>query len=462
MTKKTGLQNRLTLVLLCVFFITVNCAASQAAEQRALSLDQLIEMALETSPELKMAEQDILAAKGDYKQAKGGQLPQFDFAAIGGPVNAAQVPTVAVIHNTGYLVSHDEPGIGVFGSLDVTVTQPLYTFGKISNRKDAAALGVEAQSAAREKKRNEVVLYVKELYYAYLIAAQGKSAAREADNYINDAGKRIRRLLELKAKNVDPSDLYRLDAFSAEVRAFAAKAESGANTSYAALKTAIGLPGNGDFRLTVTELPKNPVNLASEEEYVQRALSSRPEITQVKKGAEAKGKMVNAAQADLYPTFFASTIASVAGAPGRQTFDNTYIVDEFNHTWGGLIAGAEWHLDFGIGKGKLDRARAEYQKMRDTQELAEKNIPLEVVKYYQDTVEAQKSYAAYEQAAIGSRRWIVTAFSNFDLGIGTARDMFDAIDRYGKNQGEYLRALYNYHVGLARLNYATGQTSGTP
>ena len=451
-------------MLLCVFFLTLNCGASQAAEERVLSLEQLIQMALETSPELKMAEQDILAAKGGYKQAKGGMLPQFDFVAIGGPVNAAEVPTVAVIRKTetGYLVGHDESGIGVFGSLDLTITQPLYTFGKISNRKDAAALGVEVQSAAREKKRNEVVLYVKELYYAYLIAAQGKSAAREADDYINDAGKRIRRLLELKAKNVDPSDLYRLDAFSAEVRAFAAKADSGANTSYAALKSAIGLPENGDFRLAVTEMPKNPENLGSQEEYVQRALANRPEIMQVKKGAEARGKLVCAAEADLYPTFFASSIASVAGAPGRQTFDNTYIIDEFNHTWAGFIAGAQWHFDFGIGKGKLDKARAEYQKMRNTQELAERNIPLEVVKYYQDTVEAEKSYAAYEQAAIGSRRWVVTAFSNFDLGIGTARDMFDAIDRYGKNQGEYLRALYNYRVGLARLDYATGQTTGTP
>ncbi|MGA2228053.1 MAG: TolC family protein [Syntrophobacteraceae bacterium] len=462
MTKKNGLRNRITLMLLCVFFITLNCLASQAAEQRVLSLEQLIQMALETSPELKMAEQDILAAKGDYKQAKGGMLPQLDFVAIGGPVNAADVPTVTVVRNTGYLVGHDFPGIGVFGSLDLTITQPLYTFGKISNRKDAAALGVEVQSAAREKKRNEVVLYVKELYYAYLIAAQGKSAAREADNYINDAGKRIRRLLELKAKNVDPSDLYRLDAFSAEVRAFAAKADSGANTSYAALKSAIGLPENGDFRLAVTEMPKNPENLGSQEEYVQRALANRPEIMQVKKGAEARGKLVCAAEADLYPTFFASGLASVAGAPGRQTFDNTYIIDEFNHTWAGLIAGAQWHFDFGIGKGKLDKARAEYQKMRNTQELAERNIPVEVVKYYQDTVEAEKSYAAYEQAAIGSRRWVVTAFSNFDLGIGTARDMFDAIDRYGKNQGEYLRALYNYRVGLARLDYATGQTTGTP
>ncbi len=86
--------------------------------------------------------------------------------------------------------------------------------------------------------RNKVVLNVKELYYAYLIALQGKNAARDADRYINDAGRRIKRLIELKAKNVDPSDLYRMDAFAAEVKAFAAKAESGSHTAYAALKKA--------------------------------------------------------------------------------------------------------------------------------------------------------------------------------------------------------------------------------
>jgi outer membrane protein TolC len=136
--------------------------------------------------------------------------------------------------------------------------------------------------------------------------------------------------------------------------------------------------------------------------------------------------------------------------------DNTYITDQFNHAYGGFYAGAHWHFDFGIGKGNLDKARAEYQKMRNTQEFAERNIPVEVVKYYQDAVEAQKSYVAYQEAAVGARRWILAAFSNFDLGIGTARDMLDAIDRYGKNQGEYLQALYGYHVALARLDYAVG------
>ena len=464
MSEKAVLQSRSILVLLCVFIITLKFGASQAAEPRVFSLDQLVQMALETSPELKMAEQDILAAKSQYKEAKGGLLPQFDLTAITGPAEDAKTPTVIVTGPAaGTILSRDEPwNIGIFGRLDFAITQPLYTFGKISNRKDAAALGVEARTAAREQQQNKTVLNVKELYYAYLIALQGKNAARDADTYINDASKRIKRLIELKAKNVDPSDLYRMDAFTGEVKAFAAKADSGSRTAYAALKTAIGLPDNEEFMIKETELPKNPAELEPEGEYIQRAIANRPEILEVKKGVEAKGKLTDAAKADLYPSFFAAAVGSFAGAPDRQKFDNSYITDQFNHVYAGFFAGAQWHWDFGIGQGKLDKARAEYQKMRNTQEFAEKNIPVEVLKYYQDAVEANKSFTAYEQAAVGSRRWIVTAFSNFDLGIGTARDMFDAIDRYGKNQGEYLRSLYNYHVSLARLDYATGKRTDMP
>ena len=463
MSRKAVWEACSLLVLVCFSMITLSFRASWAAEPQALGLDELIQMALQTSPELKMAEQDILIAKSEYKEAKGGQLPQIEIVGATGPVEDARFPIVVVNGNIGRIVSQDEDWkIGIFGRLDFVLTQPLYTFGKISDRKDAASLGVEAQTAAREERRNKVVLNVKELYYAYLIAQQGKNAARDADEYINDASRRIRRLLELKAKNVEPSDLYRMEAFSAEVKAFSAKAESGSRTAYAALKTAVGLPEHEEFRLKETELSKEVVDLESEGEYIQHALANRPELLEVQKGTEAKGKLAEAARADLYPSIFAAALGSVAGAPGRDRFDNTYIIDEFNHSYGGFYAGAQWHYDFGIGTGKLDKARAEYRKMRNTQEYAKKNIPVEVVKYYQDAVEAQKSFVAYEQAAVGSRRWIVAAFSNFDLGVGTARDMLDAIDRYGKNQGEYLQSLYNYHVSIARLNYAMGKRNDMP
>jgi len=121
--------------------------------------------------------------------------------------------------------------------------------------------------------------------------------------------------------------------------------------------------------------------------------------------------------------------------------------------------GANWHFDLGIGQARVRKARAELQKMLHTKEYAEQNIPLEVAKYYQDSIEAQASFQAYEKAAVASRKWVVSAFSNFDMGVGPARDILrSAIDRYGKNQGEYLLSLYNYHVSLASSVMPWGNT----
>ncbi len=453
-------------VLFCLFSAVSTQSIAIAAENpKVLTLDDLIQMALKTSPELKMAEQDILAAKSDYKQARGGQLPQMDFVGTGGPIEDAQFPTVVLTSpTTGKIVSNDQGtwDIGVFGRLDFVLTQPLYTFGKLTNLKEAAELGVEASEDARTARRNKVVLEVKRLYYAYLIAKEGQHAAGDATGYINDAERRIKRLIELKSPNVQETDLYRVEAYKGEVQAFAAKAHSGAIVAYAALKSATGMPKDAEFSLKETELPQSTSALAPVEVYIQRALSNRPELSQVKKGVAAKEKLAKAAEADLYPTIFAVAVASVAGAPNRQQFDNTYIPDEFNHSYAGFYAGARWHVDFGIGTGSLDKARAEYQKMVNTEDYARRNVPLEVMKDYQDAIEQGKASHDYEQAAVGARKWVVASLSNFDLGIGSARDMFDAIDRYGKNQGNYLESLYNYNVAIADLDYAVGEMSDKP
>ena len=190
---------------------------------------------------------------------------------------------------------------------------------------------------------------------------------------------------------------------------------------------------------------------------MRKALENRPELQELKKGIEARKALVDAARADLYPSFFLGAIGSVAGAPGRERMPISYFRDEFNHAELGFILGSSWHFDLGISTGKVNKARAEHQKLLHTRDYAERNIPLEVAKYYQDAVEFQKSFLAYEKGMIAARKWIVASFTNFDIGTGTAKDMFDAIDRYGKNRGEYLVSLYNYHVALAKLSYAIGE-----
>lgn len=451
------------LSLLVGFSCMPFAAHAQTEAPQVLGLDQLITMAVERSPEINEAEQDVRSAQSDLAQAKAGKWAQVDMVGIVGPAQDAKTPVVQVDFQpgasrlTGRIVDRDTNDIGIFGRLEVNIVQPLFTFGKISHRKDAAAAGVEVQRAAKEKKRGEVIRGVKELYFAYIVANQGKGAAKDTDDFIQDARRRIKSMIQHGSKNVDPSDLYRLDAFEAEVKQFKAKADSGATMAYLALKKAVDYPADKDFRVDVTELPKDTRALGTREEYIGKALNRRPEFDQLRKGIEAQKSMVEASRADLYPSIFLAAVGSFAGAPNRDELDISYFNDDFNHVEGGIILGSHWHFDFGIGRGKVNKAKAEYQKLLYTKEFAERNIPLEVAKYYQDTLEARESYEAYEKGSIAARKWIVASFSNFDLGVGTAKDMFDAIDRYGKNQGEYLLALYKYHVGLASLSYAIGE-----
>lgn len=433
--------------------------AARASEPVVLGLEQLIQMALDTSPEIKEAEQDVKAAQSDLAQAKGGRWAQLELVATMGPAQNASEPIVAVDPVTfkGKLEDRDKNELGFFGRLDLAIVQPLYTFGKISNRIDAAMSGVEAQKAARLKKQGEIILNVKELYYGYIVANQGAAVAKDADGFIQDARKRIERLLEAGARHVSPSDLYRLGAYEAEIESFKFKAESGARLAYLALKKAVGFPDRREFRLDTQVLPMEIKELADQEQYISQALDQRPEFDQLKSAISAKKSLVRAAKADLYPSVFLAGIGSFAGAPDREELDISYFRDEFNHLEGGIVLGSAWHFDFGISQGRLEKARAEHLKVLHTKEFAERNIPLEVARHYQDCLEAQASFQAYEKAAVASRRWIVAAFSNFDFGVGTAKDMFDSIEKYGKNQGDFLLSLYNYNVSLARLSYAVGE-----
>lgn len=433
--------------------------AARAEGLRVLTLDEIVQMALETSPQLKEADQDIKAAQGDLAQARGGQWAQLDVVAIGAPSEDAKKPIVRIdpVTNIGHIEDRDEGDVGIFGSLDFFIVQPLYTFGKISNRREAAALGVEVQKAIKEQKKGEVILTIKEMYYGLVVATQGKSASQDAEEFVKDARRRIERLLEAGSKNVDRSDLYRLEAYEAEIKQFQVKADTGAQLAYMALKRAINYPAGEDFRLDTRELPKNVRQLGSLEEYIQQALAERPEFEQLKKGIQARKAMVEGARADLYPSIFVAGVGSFAGAPGREKLDISYFHDEFNHVEAGAFLGANWHFDLGIGQGKLARARAEHQKLVHTKEYAERNIPVEVAKYYQEVVESQAAYENYGKGTVAARKWVVSSFSSFDVGVGTAKDMFDAIDRYGKNQGEYLSALYKYNVSLARLSHAIAE-----
>ncbi len=422
-------------------------------EKMVLGLPELVTAAIQKSPEIAEAQSEIAGARSDLAQADAAYYPQFDTTAVAGPVNNTRRPAVS-----GNRIIDLSPGfsVGAFGMIDLTLTQPLYTFGKISNRREAAARGVALSEAKLPKKRSEIALRVKELYYGLVLARAGVEAAKDAAGYFDEARRRMDQLLKLGSQNVVESDLYRIDAYRADTMRSQAAAEEGAKVAYFAIKSMVGLPAGVEFDPAEKMLTVSNPNLGELDNYVRKALSDRPEVKQLNEALEAQKYSVEGAISDRYPSFFAALSGSFAGAPGRETFHNPYIPDQFNHAVGGVVGGLKWHFDFGILKARVEKERAGYEKLRHTKAVAELGIPIEVAQRYHEVTQWRAAVDAYDQAVVSSRKWVVAALTNFDMGVGTADDLLKSIERYGQNRGRYLEALFNYNMSLAKLEYATG------
>jgi outer membrane protein len=433
--------------------------AARGAEAPVLTLQQLTVMALTYSPEVKATKSDVTLAKEQKNEAHGYRFPQFDAVALGGVVPNASRGEVRQVGKNKTLYYPDPAGsihgVNVFGNLTFTLMQPLYTFGKIAYREEAAAKNIVVKQSGVDLKKGEVMLQVAQAYYGLILANQGKDAVTDARTYLRDARERVTRLLRVNSPNVKESDQYRLAMYEGGVEKFAAQAEEGSKVAYQALKALIGYGPGQDFRVP-QELPAPAAPAGGLDRYIRLALELRPEFTQLKSGLAARQLLVDAAKADRYPSFFFAVLGQVAGAPGREHNPDPYTNDFFNGIGALPAVGAQWHFDFGITKAKIGQARAELDKLRHTEKQALMGIPVEVAKDYGKVQENYKASQGMEKAYVNARRWMVTAFSNFDMGLGKMEDIFQAFERFGSFRGDYLMALYDYNLAVAQLDKSSG------
>ncbi|MFZ5447365.1 MAG: TolC family protein [Thermodesulfobacteriota bacterium] len=432
--------------------------AASAVEPPVFDLKQLVIMALSYSPEVKATKSEVTLAKEQKNEAHFYRWPQFDAVALGGVVPNARRGEVRQVGKNKTLYYPDPAGkihgVNVFGNLTFTLLQPLYTFGKIAYREEAAGKNVLVKKAGVDLKKGEVMYQVAQAYYGLILANQGKDAVQDARTYLKDARERINRLLRIGSPNVKESDQYRLAMYEGGVEKFAAQADEGAKVAYQALKALVGYGPNQDFQVP-QDLPA-PAAPQGLDHYIRMALEMRPELTQLKHGLVARQLLVDAAKADRLPSFFFVVLGQVAGAPGRDYNPDPYVNDYFNGIGALPAVGAQLHFDFGILRAKIGQARAELEQLKYTEKHALMGIPVQVAKDYGKVQENYKASSGLEKAYTNARRWLITSFSNFDMGLGKMDDIFQAFERYGSFRGDYLMALYDYNLAAAELDKSSG------
>ncbi|MHB8174473.1 MAG: TolC family protein [Nitrospirota bacterium] len=446
----------LSAVTATLLFFTSVPAAFPQDNTKVLSLDDAIKQAVRVNAEVKGAEFQAEVYRDKQKQADASRFPTIDLTAYG-----SLSPRARLLNgrdgNPESTTDINKPSYdGVFGRADIVLIQPIYTFGKIDSYRSAARHGVKAYEAGARLKATDVAMQVKEAYYGLLLGRELKGLLEDISDQLNKATDKVQRQLNAGAPNVDEVDLYKLQTYQGELAKYMAMADEGINKAYYGLQI---LTDNVGKKIDIKDKYLEPatVNLQDFDVYKKAAMKDRLEFLQLKEGLAARKYLVKAQYADYFPQVFIAGLYSLAGATNRDHLNNPYITDEFNHAYGGAVVGFKWGMDFGIRKGRVSEARAEYMKLKMKQLYAMGGVPFQVKEAYLQLIEANSEIKSMNDAYAKAKQWVVVSLSNFDLGVGSARDIADSVKAYAKIRADYFRAIFNQRMAIANLDHATGK-----
>ncbi|MGC8795545.1 TolC family protein [Thermodesulfovibrio sp.] len=438
--------------ILIIFTVVLLSSVCFAEDKVIVDLKGCIERAVKFHPELGEYKQDIEIYKAKLSEAQAAVFPQIELMALAGPSPEARKEAISPEIRTDVKSTTIN---GVFGMITMQLLQPIYTFGKISGYKKAAQGGIKVSEAELEKKRSEIILKTKELYWSLSMIRDLRMLANEIKDELEKAIKRTEEDLKKDIPSTDELTLYKLKTYLGEVKRNLNEIDKNEAIIIEALKFMTGTPQNTKLEI-ITEPLKYEEAYIRPDELIAKAFQLRPEMIQIKEGLKAKQALVDVEKSNFYPQIFFLIKGSLAGATNRDRIHNPYISDPLNDSMLAAVVGMKLNIDFGITKGKVREARIEYQKILEKKKLAEQGIPVQIMKAYYELEEATKSARDMEDAYQNAKKWLITAQANLDMGLGETKDLADAVLAYATTRVNHLKALYNQKMAIANLLQASG------
>ncbi|MCA9551391.1 MAG: TolC family protein [Myxococcales bacterium] len=342
----------------------------------------------------------------------------------------------------------------------LTVIQPLYTFGKLDLRAEAAEHGLYAAKAQVDMTRAEVALEAARLYELNLYARSVLLFLEDVEGIAKKSLEETEALLAAGAAEVTPQDKLRLEAALGLTAVGRHRAEAGIAQTSAGLRAYLGLPTDQPVALADGFLEALPAAPGSLEDLIGMALERRPELMALRHGIEAREKLAEAQEADYFPDLFAVGFVSGAYTPGRDFVTSRYVLDPLGHFLPGLGVGARWTLQWDGAGQRAKEARADVTALEQLFVWAQAGLPAEVERAYRDLVRFRADLAKLAVSLPQAKQWMVRASADYSAGLGPSSEISDAVQAYVALRVAELDAAYGVNVALAELARATG-TLGT-
>lgn len=344
-------MRKLSVVSFGVFLFAFDAQDAAALD---LSLSQATEKILAQSEDLKKAEANVKKAEASLDAANAnrwfnieGSATYMNLVNVANPTKSYGVdlpPELGglIAQVAQKEISHIEIPDNIFMA-GVSVTQPIYTFGKIGNAVEGVRSAIKMSEAGREMTRREVKYAAADIYWTAKMTDEIVKISQQDLNQAIAAKKSL-----TSAGRANRSNLVKIESDIATKEINLSDAEFNRDTAHRMLKILAGIDMNEELNLT-DEFPKDFNDLNAGE------LKTTPEWEMLSEQVAMYERNARSKRAGAYPTLAAT--ASYNYIAMDTEFENMFNRNNTQSAYWGVA------LQVPIFSGGLHRANATVEAM---------------------------------------------------------------------------------------------------
>jgi outer membrane protein len=396
---------------------------------RPLAADEAAQIALRHQPAIRAAQAGVEAARGRRRQASSDLLPTLSLGATHTDVTAgATSGALPGVSATGYQTS-------------VTLRQLLFDFNHVREAVRQAEHLERAARANLTRAQSDLVLQVKEAFYAYAqdlrLVAVNEANLRNQQDHLAVAQARLKAGVGL------PSDVVRAETAVSEAIFALNLARNTASVARVNLAQLMGIDPRTPVQIADTDEPAQAAEDVNA--LIDRALSQRPEITQAEGALEAARHGIRAARSGNAPVLSANAASTHRGT-------------DFPPDTRSLSVGVSisWDpFDGGFTAGLVAEAKASMESAQSQMDSARLTVVSDVSQAYLDLKTAEQRVATADAEVANAQEALQLAEGRYRSGVGTFIDVLDAESAAVTAETDRVNARYAVDHARAALAHAT-------
>ena len=405
-----------------------------AQAQQTLTLDHCLQLAKARNNNLKIAQENLEAARAVKRQQDAGGKPTVDGTVtgfyFGKPLNSV-LPEYGI-----------SPG--------VSISQPIYSGGKVKLGKASAAMGVEIQEEQKVLTESDVVFNTEKAYWQVVSAAEQIKLAEQSQKQLaalyTDLNNQYQAGVSYK------NDVLRVKVQQNSTELDLTRAKDGLTIAKENLAQLVGLGDSTSF--VVADSVTGQFSMVAVGAEAQQALTNRAEIRILEKSVESDKIQERMLKADRLPSVSLGLNGVTAfGKEGIHPGSNS----NFLATYYGMLNVSIPIFDWGKRRNKVQeqqhRIAARSFELKERTEQISIEVQQAYLQVNQSVKHIELSGASLQQADENLR------LSNDRLKAGTitGKDVLEAQTIWQQAYSNLIDAKVEYKVNEANLRRVLGK-----